>query len=397
MKVVLIGNYANDNFRSMRFFADMLAVGIRERGVECRVLMPRSFLGGLRPGSTGVGKWLGYVDKFLLFPRVLRREVRLAGTDPVVFHICDHSNAMYTRYLEDVPHVVTCHDVLGIRSGLGLEPLNPRGRTGKIFQGCILHGLRRAHHVACVSPHTKRQLAELGVRHSAMSVVWNGLNYPYRPMPAEAARRVAEQIARAAGNQLGEAGFLLHLSGPGWYKNRLGVVMAYAELLRLWPEAPLLFLAGKPPTQEVMDVIAHRGIASSVVICPNRTTEELNALYSAAEVLFFPSHAEGFGWPIIEAQACGCPVLTSDRPPMNEVGAEAALYLDPPPADRSALPDWAVAAARQLHATLRMDVARREEVIAAGLRNAERFSTGEMMDHYFRCYDSLLARNLDCR
>ena len=57
--------------------------------------------------------------------------------------------------------------------------------------------------------------------------------------------------------------------------------------------------------------------------------EDLRALYSTATALLFPSFQEGFGWPIIEAQACGCPVITSNRTPMTEVGENAAIYINP--------------------------------------------------------------------
>ncbi|MBC8009252.1 MAG: glycosyltransferase, partial [Burkholderiales bacterium] len=61
---------------------------------------------------------------------------------------------------------------------------------------------------------------------------------------------------------------------------------------------------------------------------------QLEALYNLAEGLLFPSLAEGFGWPVAEAQACGCPVFASERAPITEVGGSHAVYFDPvdPPA-----------------------------------------------------------------
>jgi hypothetical protein len=57
-----------------------------------------------------------------------------------------------------------------------------------------------------------------------------------------------------------------------------------------------------------------------VVFARGLTNEALEVAYSSAGLLLFPSLAEGFGWPIIEAQACGCPVLTTAEPPRNEIG-----------------------------------------------------------------------------
>ena len=59
------------------------------------------------------------------------------------------------------------------------------------------------------------------------------------------------------------------------------------------------------------------------------SNEQLEGLYSCALALLFPSLEEGFGWPILEAQACGCPVVTTDRAPMNDVAGGAAILIDP--------------------------------------------------------------------
>ena len=71
------------------------------------------FFGKIKPSASGLGKWLGYIDKFFLFPLDLRQAVEWAD----VVHICDHSNAVYTKYLQNVPHLVTCNDLLAICCG----------------------------------------------------------------------------------------------------------------------------------------------------------------------------------------------------------------------------------------------------------------------------------------
>jgi glycosyltransferase involved in cell wall biosynthesis len=98
--------------------------------------------------------------------------------------------------------------------------------------------------------------------------------------------------------------------------------------------------------------------------------------------LLFPSWEEGFGWPIIEAQACGCRVLTSNRQPMMEVGGEGAVYADPE--DLGAL---ASAMGRLLDAP----PANRQALVDCGLRNAARFSTEQMIYGYAELYRRLLG------
>jgi glycosyltransferase involved in cell wall biosynthesis len=96
--------------------------------------------------------------------------------------------------------------------------------------------------------------------------------------------------------------------------------------------------------------------------------------------LLFPSLHEGFGWPIIEAQRCGCPAITSDRPPMTEVAGGAALLIDP--ADE--------AGAAKLIAE---NLENMPDLRQAGLTNAKRFSP----ESIFAAYESFFAGILRTR
>jgi hypothetical protein len=93
MRVLLIGNHESDGQESMQRFAAFMAQGLRQAGHEARVVKPRASLGQLHISGEGFGKWLGYVDKFGLFPLVLKSEIKWAD----VVHICDHSNSLYTK------------------------------------------------------------------------------------------------------------------------------------------------------------------------------------------------------------------------------------------------------------------------------------------------------------
>ena len=93
-------------------------------------------------------------------------------------------------------------------------------------------------------------------------------------------------------------------------------------------------MAGKPPTADMQRLVKEEGLAGRIIFLTRVSNEQLCALYSRAEALLFPSLRERFGWPIVEAQACGCPVVTSDRPPMNCLGGSATLLANPEdPAD----------------------------------------------------------------
>ena len=156
--VLLIGNYPADQQQSMQRFAMMMLRGLTAAGVPAELIQPQPFLGRIGFAGPFVAKWLGYLDKFLFFPRQLKRKLA-AGFDLV--HICDHSNAMYCAHVRERPVVVTCHDLLAVRGALGEATDCPASPTGKYLQRWIVSGLRKADAVACASPATLRDAQRL--------------------------------------------------------------------------------------------------------------------------------------------------------------------------------------------------------------------------------------------
>jgi glycosyltransferase involved in cell wall biosynthesis len=108
------------------------------------------------------------------------------------------------------------------------------------------------------------------------------------------------------------------------------------------------------------------------------SSEELEGLFNCAGAFLFPSRFEGFGWPIIEAQACGCPVLCSSTPPMGEIAAGGAMLREP--ADEEGF-------AHDLLQLLKPGA--RDEWSAKALVNAQRFTTARMISDYVTLYRSL--------
>ena len=90
----------------------------------------------------------------------------------------------------------------------------------------------------------------------------------------------------------------------------------------------MLVFAGEPLSDELRSLARQLGVSDRVVEVPDATSELLEALYNCATALLFPSTFEGFGWPIAEAHACGCPVICTDREPMTEVAGMPALIHD---------------------------------------------------------------------
>jgi len=369
MKVLLLGNYVNDGQESMQRFSAFMEQGLTQAGHEVRLLRPPSVFGKLRPSWQGVGKWLGYVDKFACFPHTLRAAVSEAD----VVHICDHANSFYTKYLKSVANLVTCHDLLAVRSALGEFSQNRTRWTGRRLQALIMKNLMKAQHIACVSDATRNDVLRLtGIGEDRVSRVYNSLNYPYFRM------RVNEAAPRLRSLSVDpDQSFLLHVGGNQWYKNRMGVLRIFALLRKLTTSRNLrLVMVGKPWTGEMRRFVTENELSNSTLQLTMVADEDLRALYSIATLLLFPSLEEGFGWPIIEAQACGCPVATSSRPPMDEVAGNAAIYVDPESPSAAA-------------ATLREALAKSlDSLREASVRNAARFKPG-MIDAYIALYEKV--------
>lgn len=364
--MLLIGSYAGNRQPSMERFSESLSEGLQRAGVDVRLVRPGAVLKRASRAHDGLWKWLGYVDRFILFPVRLRWEV--GGVDLV--HICDHADAVYIGYIGQRPHLITCHDVLAIRSALGEIEGNPTRPSGRLLQRWILKWIRRAGRVVCVSNATRKELLRVsGLARGKTAVVRNALNYPYHPMGT---KRAARLLNRRGIEDTWP--FFIHVGGNEWYKNRTGVISIFCELTRDASfSSHRLVLIGRPLTKAMWEIIRAKGIERRVIQLEGITCEELCALYSMADALIFPSLMEGFGWPLIEAQACGCLVFTSNRAPMTDVGSDAAVYFDP---------DDSVQAAE----VIRRHINETENRRARGLENAQMYELGNMIEGYIREY-----------
>jgi glycosyltransferase involved in cell wall biosynthesis len=374
MRILLIGNYAPDKQESMLRFAALMQRELAASGHDVTLMQPKPVVAGSRTVSGGLGKWLGYIDKFVLFPFALKRALK--GFD--VVHVCDHSNSMYAKYLDGVPNIATCHDVLAIKSALGEVPENLVSQTGKKLQKMILNGLREVQYIVCVSTISRDDMLRVTGRPAQTStVVYNSLGFPYGPTPQAEALERLDNLGYDA-----RIPFVFHVGAATWYKNRIGLVRIFDSLRKLLAPVEIrLLLVGGELEPEVQSFVHQAGLASRVTRLTGLSNLDLQAAYSLAEGLIFPSLQEGFGWPVIEAQSCGCPVFATGREPMTELGGEAAIYFDPADPDAAA-------------AIIARELPNRAAIRQAGIENARRFSVEQMIDGYLRAYRHVIASSI---
>ena len=377
MRFILIGNYPPDRQESMKKYTLNLCENIIQNGVEAEVWYPTVFFGaGSNNTTSGIAKWLGYIDKWILFPLILRMKVlfkRDSANHRTIYHVCDHSNSPYLQSLPKDRSGITCHDVLAIRGALGYKDAYcPATSTGKILQKWILKNLKKAKVLTAVSELTMGQLKDLYGKTLPEDYKWkvihNSFNAHFWPMEVSAR---TEMIA-AAGIPVNMP-FVLHVGSSLPRKNRKMLLDMVDQLGQNWQG--LICFAGQPINEELKLKAESLGLTDRVISVVKPEHGMLVALYSACEVFVFPSYSEGFGWPLIEAQACGTPVLASDVDPMPEVSNGSAIHANP---------DDARAFANALQEIL--IPARRAEMVAAGFLNAARFDSRVLAKDFINLY-----------
>lgn len=175
--------------------------------------------------------------------------------------------------------------------------------------------------------------------------------------------------------------YLLYTGQRFHYKNWLFFVRAISELL-LSRENLKLVCTGPAFTNSEKEYLADLGIEDRVIHLRPRF-EDLSFIYSKALAFIFPSLSEGFGLPILEAMAAGCPTLLSDIPVMREIGSEAALYFNPKEMDSIGL-----CVSRVLD-----DSDLRDTLSAKGKLRASEFSWDSTCSKTLDVYKKIVAEN----
>ena len=267
-----------------------------------------------------------------------------------LFHAAEH----LLLPLRGVPTVLTVHDLIFRRYPQHHKPLNRWYLNATLPLYC-----RRADHIIAVSEQTKRDvMAAYGVPADKISVIYEAADARFRPQPAEA---VAEVRARY---RLPDR-YLLFVGTIEPRKN-LGRVLAAFERLHAEGLTDALVIVGKRGwLYDDFFARLEQSPVKRAVLFPGFVPDaDLPAIYAGAQALAFPSEFEGFGLPVLEAMACGAPVVCSNSSSLPEVAGDAALRVDP--ADTDAI----TAALRRVvaDADLAAELARR------GVAQAARFS-----------------------
>jgi glycosyltransferase involved in cell wall biosynthesis len=276
--------------------------------------------------------------------------------------------------LKRTPMVITIHDVIHLAD----PDYRARFKSWAYARPVMSLAARKAEHIITDSWYSKAQILDrLGVPASKVSVIYCGVNGEFSPMDRDVAFK-----AVSVAMEIHEP-YLLYVGNLKRHKNISCLLKAFA-LLRARRDIPqrLLILGddahGK---RELVQECARLGIGKRTDFVPYVSPELLPKVYAAADALVMPSRMEGFGLPVLEAMACGTPVICSRAASLPEVGGEAVRYFDPQSPEELAGAVERVLASQEL----------RDNMRAKGLKRAARFTWKESVEKHVQVYQTVLG------
>ncbi len=184
---------------------------------------------------------------------------------------------------------------------------------------------RHADHVITVSEYSKMDLVNrYGINPDKITVTYEAAEKEYCPRDRELAREYIAQRYRI------EKPFILYVGRIQARKNLTRLVEAFGQIRRAGFEHHLVLVGRSEWNRELLSArIVELGLSRDVVITGYVPKKDLPWFYNAADVFAYPSFFEGFGLPVMEAMACGTPVITSAGSSLEEIAGNAALIVDP--------------------------------------------------------------------
>lgn len=262
-------------------------------------------------------------------------------------------NTAPLRLPSGVKLVLVIHDFIYLRTrselALSRSAYQNLGRAYRRWN--VPRAIRHADHIICVSETTRRELEQrFSVNGKKISVIPNTID--------------ASWYTRSRTSNL--VNYVFCVSGEAPNKNLEVAIRGFSDYLRSSKDRAMqMKIAGVKPAFHARfnALVAQQGIAGRIEFLPYVSDMQLQALYANARAFVFPSREEGFGIPVLEALACGTPVMAARSSAVSEVAGSAALYFNP---------DSPPGMAEQLN-MLQKDAALQNTMSARGRQQAAQF------------------------
>ncbi len=245
--------------------------------------------------------------------------------------------------------------------------------TRRYFQFMTRRGVRKAHRVITVSHFVRDKVLKYCIRNQEeavkIRVIHNGIGEEFTSVESHTSPLM---------ERYGVQNYILYIGVLAKNKNIFRLLEVYARMNRQDPEIPHLVIVGKrhPGIADPISWVEEFGIQKKVLFLGYAPDEMIPELYRGAQLFVLPSLHEGFGFPVLEAMACGTPVVTSNRTALPEVAGDAAILVDPtcPEAIQEGI-------TKGLY-----DVELRQELVRRGVNRAKEFSWKRMAQQVLKVY-----------
>ena len=225
-------------------------------------------------------------------------------------HITDHSYGALAYFLKPEKTIVTCHDLNTLEYPKQSSWL---GRKRFLYN---LKGMLKAKHIMAISESTKNTILKHFDYKGKIHVVQNGLDKIFK-------RINNIQDIKKKYNLNKEYKYILHIGHSKPCKNVELILKTLNKLSRCKLIKVGIF------DKKHKKLIKTLKLKNKIIHFQNISQEKLVEIYNIADALVFPSFLEGFGFPVVEAMACGCPVICSNTSSLPEVGRNAPYYINP--------------------------------------------------------------------
>ncbi len=311
-------------------------------------------------GTSVKMRWLENLWRWSNFPKL---EYFTGEFD--LYHCCHH----LMPPTKNKPRLLTVYDLRRYK----MPELYQKSKLG-LFE----LALRGADHFIAISEATKKDLCNLfDISGEKVDVIHLAADTTFNSVLESEKQKTKRRLSEETGTPLDN--YLVVFSSPDRRKNISRIIKAFILAQSRLPENFKLVVVGNLPRDEdIFKLVASSKKSDNIVV--TGLVDDVGNLLSCADGLVFASLYEGFGIPILEAFACGVPVITSNCSSMPEVAGEAALYVDP----------YSVESIAQAVVEVCGDVKTREKLIKAGFGRVREFSWQRAAAKTIKVYKKLL-------
>lgn len=302
--VAIFRNHPAEQWPSMERYANELVQGLQETNSTFPIyqnIPPKPFS----------------IPKGMLLSRILVYPFWAINKQKNINHIIDHSYGHLVFALDSRRTIVTIHDIAPL-----YFPGRYLGFSGFAWR-LAWQGTQKASHLIADSEFTRETIIKrFNISSEKITTVYLGVNPLFHPLPDKYIQSLYGKY------HLQNQPILLHVGSTAPRKNIETLLRALDYLLRQGNQVSLIQVGGTP-TQEQKELISSLQIQKHICFLGIVSETQLLELYNLADVFVFPSFYEGFGLPVLEAMACGTPVVASNRTSLPEVVTNAGLLIDP--------------------------------------------------------------------